>query len=187
MKRNNSEYSERFCLEHLHCLIAPTRSVSECVNFTHWGPFFNPSRPFFLHDGLPVSTCVVEGKTRFILSNDDSFNTIFLSVGQLVECYVVHPKSIPQCDKAPRVVRGARIHMLSQELQTLFALFGSLTKLKAYGCNASAGVLDFRMMQLFSSDVNQEQPLDYTPSTPSTPLSFIAFSYSKKIPIVLIS
>lgn len=148
-------------------LIVPARSVFDCVNFTHWGPFFNPSRPLFSPSGSPVSTRVVDGKTRFVSSNDDAFNTVFLSVGQLAECYILQPKSIPQRDKPPRVIRGARIHTLSQESQTLFAWFGSLAKLKGFGCNASAGVLDFCTMQLFSSEVNQQDPLNYTPSTPS--------------------
>lgn len=52
------------------------RSVTDCVNFTHWGPFINPSRPLYSPDGLPLSTRVSDGKTRFVPSNDDSFNSV---------------------------------------------------------------------------------------------------------------
>ncbi|KAE9386020.1 hypothetical protein BT96DRAFT_1006498 [Gymnopus androsaceus JB14] len=144
------------------------RSFFACVNFVNWGVFINPSRANYTLSSCPVSTRNSEGKTKFVLSEDNSFNCVFLTSGHVVESYMVSPKTFPQCDKPPRVVRGVRVHTLSQESQTLFSSFGYLCNLSTFGCQATAGILDFRMIQRF--DVNPDDPNNFTPSIPICPM-----------------
>ncbi|KAJ4500111.1 hypothetical protein C8R41DRAFT_863442 [Lentinula lateritia] len=144
------------------------KCIRQTVNFVRSANVFNGAR----FDPTPpcAITCpTINNKIHLILAEDRFFNAVFLTVGRVAESYIFCPKSFLVKDKAVQYIRGLRVHGLMQELQRLFACFGSLIGSSKFGCPVSEDIIDFRSNQRFDSDAWKDDPDNLSPLEPVTP------------------
>ncbi|KAJ3935819.1 MAG: hypothetical protein NXY57DRAFT_957834 [Lentinula lateritia] len=143
--------------------LAEERCIRRTMNFVRAANVFNGSRFDPTSTPLAIACPTINQKLHLVLAEDKFFNAVFLTVGCVVESYLLTPKSFLSRDKSLRYIRGLRVHGLMQEAQRLFACFGSLIGTTKFGCPVSEGIIDFRSNQRFDSDINKDDPDDLAP------------------------